>query len=69
MLVHYHLNGVSCKFLLKRQRIFGTQKVFGRQYGPKEEFNGLKMSVGLSTSRHNFIPQERTTSFRVYTYL
>src|SRR5437763_1483938 len=38
-----------------------------RHYGLKEEFNGLNMSVGLSTSRHNFIPHGRTTSFRVYT--
>ena len=57
MLVNCHLNGVSCMFLLKGQLHSVTQHVFGRQYGPKEEFNGLNMSVGLSTSRHNLIPQ------------
>src|SRR5213592_3661713 len=67
MLVHCHLNGMSCLFLLKGQLHSVTLKVFGRHYGLKEEFNGLNMSVGLSTSRHNFIPHGRTTSFRVYT--
>jgi len=53
-------------FLLKGQLNSVTLKVFGRHYGLKEEFNGLNMSVGLSTSRHNFIPQGRTTSFHAY---
>ena len=61
MLVNRHLNGVSCRFLLKGQLNSVTQKVFGRQCGPKEEFNRLNLSVGLSTSRHNLIPQGRTT--------
>ena len=65
MLVHCHLNGMSCLFLLKGQLHSVTLKVFGRHYGLKEEFNGLNMSVRLSTSRHNFIPQGRTTSFCV----
>ncbi len=57
MLVNCHLNGVSCMFPLNGQLNSVTQKVFGRHYGPKEEFNGLNMKVGLSTSRHNLIPQ------------
>ena len=61
MLVYCHLNGVSCKFLLKEQLNSVTQKVFGRQYVPKEEFNGLNLSVGLSTSRHNLISNGGTT--------
>jgi hypothetical protein len=44
-------------FLLKGQLNSVTQKVFKRQYRPKEEFNGLNMSVELSTSRHNLIPR------------
>jgi hypothetical protein len=57
MLVNCHFTGISCMFLLKGQLNSVTQKVFGRQYVPKEEFNGLNMSVGLSTSRHHLIPQ------------
>jgi hypothetical protein len=43
LLVNRHLNGVSCMFLLKGQLHSVTQKVFGRQYGPKEELNGLNL--------------------------
>jgi hypothetical protein len=57
MLVNRHLNGMSCMFLSKGQLHSVTQKVFGRQCGPKEEFNRLNLSVGLSTSRHNLIPR------------
>ena len=44
---------------------FRTQKGFARQDGPQEESPGLKRSGGLSPSRHNFLPQARTTSLRV----
>jgi hypothetical protein len=37
------------------------QSVFTRRHGLNAEFNGLNMSVGLSTLRHNLIPQGRTT--------
>src|SRR6266566_4414524 len=63
MLVPCHLKRVSCIFLLKGQLHCGTQKGFGRPDGPQEESHGLKRSVGLSTSRHHFIPQARTTAF------
>src|SRR2546429_9159965 len=65
MLVHCHLNGVRCTFLLKGPLHCITQKGFGTQDGPKEESGGSKRSVGLSTSSHHFIPQGRTTSLRV----
>jgi hypothetical protein len=56
MLVHCHLNGVRCMFLLKGPLHCITQKGFGTQDGPKEESGGSKGSVGLSTSSHHFIP-------------
>ena len=51
--------------LLKGPLHSGTQKGFARPDGPQEESPGLKRSGGLSPSRHNFLPQARTTSLRV----
>jgi len=51
------LNSVRSMLLSKGQLHSITQKVFRWQYKTKEEFNGLNMSVELSTSRHNFIPR------------
>ena len=57
-----------CPMLLSKGQLHSvTQKVITRQYRTKEELNNLNMCVGLSTSRHTFIPHGRTPSFRVYT--
>src|SRR6266699_975032 len=65
MLVPCPLHGLSCILLLKGPLHSGTQKGFARQDGPQEESPGLKRSGGLSPSRHNLLPQARTTSLRV----
>ena len=57
MLVICHLNGVSYVVLFKGQLNSVTQKVFGRHYEHKEEFNGFGLSVRLSTLRDNLIPR------------
>ena len=51
---------------MKAQLHSTTRSVFARHCTPKTEFKGRSLSVGLSTSRHNLISHQGTTSFLVY---
>ena len=55
------LNSMRSMLLSKGQLNFITRRVFRRHCGHKAEFKGRSLSVGLSTSKQNLIPQGRTT--------